>query len=99
MRIAGEDRWDIRMAAWLLYMKQRPDSLWISYLKHLPREHDMCCLLNYNRDEILELQIPALQVTGSDHCSRTDCHACVQEPQLHLLMSVTADVAAANIAC
>lgn len=29
---------------------------------HLPHEQDMCCLLNYSRDEIAELQIPALQV-------------------------------------
>lgn len=59
---AGETRWDIRMAAWLLYLKQHPGPLWASYMQHLPREQDMCCLLNYSRDEIHELQIPALQV-------------------------------------
>eukprot|EP00878_Enallax_costatus_P040609 GHUV01046929.1.p1 GENE.GHUV01046929.1~~GHUV01046929.1.p1 ORF type:complete len:167 (+),score=36.50 GHUV01046929.1:281-781(+) len=49
------------MAAWLLYMKQHRALLWRSYMQHLPREQDMCCLLNYSRDDIAELQIPALQ--------------------------------------
>jgi hypothetical protein len=64
---AGDARWDIRMAAWLLYVKQlaaEPGSLplWRRYLALLPQEQDMCCLLNYNRAEAAELQLPGLMV-------------------------------------
>lgn len=70
------------MAAWLLYMKQHPSPLWRSYLALLPAEHEMACLLNYSRDEILELQVPSLQVwhlaslSRSLHASNTSnsCH-------------------------
>jgi hypothetical protein len=57
------------MAAWLLYVKQlaaKQDSLplWRSYLALLPQERDMCCLLNYNRQEAAELQLPGLVVSS-----------------------------------
>lgn len=35
------------MAAWLLWLRQHPGELWRRYLALLPREEDMCCLLNY----------------------------------------------------
>ncbi|WIA21504.1 hypothetical protein OEZ85_000708 [Tetradesmus obliquus] len=63
--LQGDARWDIRMAAWLLYVKQmaaQPGSLplWQAYLGLLPQEQDMCCLLNYSRAEAAELQLPGL---------------------------------------
>jgi hypothetical protein len=55
------------MAAWLLYVKklaaqQHSLPLWRSYLALLPQERHMCCLLNYNRQEAAELQLPGLVV-------------------------------------
>jgi hypothetical protein len=67
---AGDARWDIRMAAWLLYVKQLAAKqgslpLWSAYLALLPQERDMCCLLNYNRQEAAELQLPGLVVSSN----------------------------------
>jgi hypothetical protein len=53
------------MSAWLLWLRQCRQPLWRQYLALLPAEHDMCCLLNYSREEAQALQLPELQVGGS----------------------------------
>lgn len=73
--IRGEERWDVRLTAWLLYLldsegsitsKQprwaadAPASLWDLYLHQLPDERDMACLLNYNKEDAVELQVKRL---------------------------------------
>ncbi|KAF5833829.1 hypothetical protein DUNSADRAFT_9738 [Dunaliella salina] len=73
--LQGEERWDIRMTGWLLYVldkeRQRAaggslgangPSLWSQYLALLPSEHEMCCLLNYSQEEAKELQLQQLMV-------------------------------------
>lgn len=57
----GDARWDARMAGWLLWMLQHPSPLWRSYMAMLPTEAEMCCLLNFSKAEIEELQVPQLQ--------------------------------------
>lgn len=60
--LQGEERWDARMAAWLLWLRKHPGKLWSSYLKLLPKEDEMCCLLNYqSAEEVEELQIGSLK--------------------------------------
>lgn len=59
---AGEARWDVRMAAWLLWLQQHDGAVWRQYLRLLPAEQDMSCMLNYSRQEIPELQLLSLQV-------------------------------------
>jgi len=73
--LQGEERWDIRMTGWLLYVldKERQKSpggslnadgrsLWGQYLALLPPEHEMCCLLNYTQEDAKELQLQQLVV-------------------------------------
>jgi hypothetical protein len=55
------------MAAWLLWVCQQQQhlrgSLWPSYLAMLPQEQQVCCMLNFNQEEVRELQVPRLQVS------------------------------------
>jgi len=87
---AGEERWDIRMTAWLLYVldverqkcaegELRADgaSLWGQYLALLPQEREMCCLLNYTPEEARELQLPQLIVSGRMYVCEIGC-VCVR---------------------
>lgn len=51
------------MTAWLLWLLQCPPaSVWRPYLRLLPAERDMCCLLNYSPEEAAALQLPGLVV-------------------------------------
>lgn len=60
------------MAGWLLWMLQHPSPLWKSYLAMLPTETEMCCLLNFSKAEIEELQVPQLQASSAHDCSWLD---------------------------
>jgi hypothetical protein len=73
----GEERWDLRLSGWLLYVQQEQqrraeagqlsdrDAVWQQYLAMLPAETEMCCLLNYSPEEEVELQLPQLVVSGA----------------------------------
>lgn len=57
---AGEARWDVRMTAWLLYVRAvlAPRSaLWARYLSLLPSREGAPCLLNYDEQHAAELQV------------------------------------------
>lgn len=51
------------MTAWLLWvLEYSGGALWQQYKAVLPVEQDMCCLLNYNHEEMQQLQLPSLKV-------------------------------------
>lgn len=60
--ITGEERWDARMAAWLLYVRRHHQgALWRRYAALLPAERDAACLLAFREaDEAAALQLPEL---------------------------------------
>lgn len=61
---AGEARWDVRMTAWLLYVRMvvapqqtASGALWRAYLALLPPRHAAPCLLNYVPEAAVHLQV------------------------------------------
>eukprot|EP00775_Hariotina_reticulata_P004636 gene4636-4889_t len=80
----GEARWDLRMAAWLLWVKlqqQQTGSMWDAYLDLLPQESDLSCLLNFNDAERQELQLPSLKAylaAGSGDLARLQLSSSLQ---------------------
>ena len=63
---SSSNRWDVRMMALFLWVKQKSasnsqESMWSLYFKTLPAEYDLSPLLSYRHDEEIEtLQLPSL---------------------------------------
>jgi hypothetical protein len=52
----------MRLAGWLLWVRGHGGELWQQYIKMLPGEEDITCLLSFSREEAEQLQIKPLVV-------------------------------------
>ncbi len=60
---AGDGDWDVKLAAWLLWLRQHGSAFWQHYCSLLPLEEEMACFISFREGaELQELQLPIWKV-------------------------------------
>lgn len=70
---AGRGDWFKRLVCWLLWLSRHGSGIWPLYMQLLPREEEMCSLMNFAPEERSELQCPDMEalaekVGAAMHC-------------------------------
>jgi hypothetical protein len=89
---AGRGDWFKRLVCWLLWLSRHGSGIWPLYMQLLPREEEMCSLMNFTLEERCELQCPDMEALAEK--VSTACRACALHLSCDAPLSVESSVTA-----